>query len=754
MEESSVTSPVNMSETPAKAEVDDFLRRKRKAREHKACYPCRQRKVRCDLARPCRTCVEREHPELCDYHPPNKKQATVATGSAVVPKSEVGLGSSVAAAANHAPNGSTITLGRGDFEHLCRKLDHVESTLEELRREIKTNNGSNSQNRTPAQISGNSSPNPQNVLRMDASGQSRFENQATRHTDVNGIHARNDLTGQTVHLGGSSVPALVMALGQGNREQPSVQEILGRSILPIFGLDNETATYPFVDLWGLAHGSLARVQELAKTIPTDSQCLSFFRYYRDLGNIIFPGVADLVQFESDLTLFLMTRAEHSATQSPSNPWPGVTENSIYEKNLQWIGLLFGILASGCQCSGLMRKERELTSQVYMCCSFECLRITNFLSHSTLETIQTLLILGNVISNNMNAGTAWSLMGLTLRLAMSLGLHRSCPLTSEIELKATKSKVWWAIVWQDSLLSITYDRAATTAYIDPATMPAPNEYTSIPPYHISMYKVCRVGLEIVRDRTKSMNSRELFARITSHRNEIDQTMRETADYLRDSRKCRTVVESLEHWALYLHTSYILSELCRPAISPSTASYELSKAFKQTCIDSLVSTVEGFLGLQNVTPYARQSWAAVHRSLSCALLLGIMGEHVHNERARRLLGRFVTIMSDMQTGLDPQELAAPMERAISALKRLNIQENRPQRFIEDIALGATASPALAPLSGDDTVFASAAGAGGGGAGTNAPGVDHASMYAAGAQIAANEDSPYSVLNSILWGHTWTP
>lgn len=33
---------------PPQSDVDDFLRKKRKAREHKACYPCRQRKVRYD----------------------------------------------------------------------------------------------------------------------------------------------------------------------------------------------------------------------------------------------------------------------------------------------------------------------------------------------------------------------------------------------------------------------------------------------------------------------------------------------------------------------------------------------------------------------------------------------------------------------------------------------------------------------------------------------------------------------------------
>lgn len=44
-------------ETPPRADVDEILRRKRKAREYKACYPCRQRKVKCDQQVPCKTCL-------------------------------------------------------------------------------------------------------------------------------------------------------------------------------------------------------------------------------------------------------------------------------------------------------------------------------------------------------------------------------------------------------------------------------------------------------------------------------------------------------------------------------------------------------------------------------------------------------------------------------------------------------------------------------------------------------------------------
>lgn len=34
-----------------------------------ACWPCRQRKVKCDNKQPCENCVKREHPRLCSYKP-------------------------------------------------------------------------------------------------------------------------------------------------------------------------------------------------------------------------------------------------------------------------------------------------------------------------------------------------------------------------------------------------------------------------------------------------------------------------------------------------------------------------------------------------------------------------------------------------------------------------------------------------------------------------------------------------------------
>ncbi|KAH9869612.1 hypothetical protein IAQ61_006821 [Plenodomus lingam] len=713
-----------MQVTPPRADVDEILRRKRKAREYKACYPCRQRKVKCDQNVPCRTCVVREHPELCTYHPPSEAHPPAK-------RIAMGLGQNGQDFNNGMVHihGGTVTLPREDWERICAKLQQAEKSLGELKNSITS----------VAEV-----PPPGNGFSPPGTGSGSGNNTSLAavapmdgeqsHVRTQGIHTRNDITGQTIHIGPSSVPALVMALGRGDTQwAPGVQDLLGKkSMLPIFGLDNESATYPFVDLWGLPHGSILRAQELANAIPSDSECLSFFRSYRETAHVVYPAVADIEGIESDLLLFLINRASAQGGN-------GITDQLIYGKDFHWIGLVFAILASGCQCSSLSRRERELTSQVYVCCSFECLRFTNFLSHANIENIQTLLILGNVISNNMNAGVAWSLMGLTVRLSQTLGLHRVCPASTPVQQRIIRSKVWWALLWQDSLLSVSYDRASSTTTID-HTVPL-SQYTApgTRTYVESMYRLCKVGLDIVRERQRQQSSHDALLRITEHRNELQEIMIDAADYLKDSRRCRSMRDQLEHWALYLHISYITSELCRPAISPTTAGLDLSKTLRKTCIDSLTNTVEAFLGLQNMTPFATRSWAAVHRSLSSALLLGILGEHNRNERARGLLQNVIQVLTDVTKDVDPAELATPITRSVSALERLLKITNTARHARRPSESGSQASPIMHVFTADDINSASISGEG------------NPLFSTSPLQGLDLDSSPYALMESIVWGAT---
>lgn len=162
-----------------------------------------------------------------------------------------------------------------------------------------------------------------------------------------------------MYLGGNSVPAMVVALGK-TGESDTIQGLLDRSILPIFALENESTMYPFVDLWGLPHASIERIKRLCGLLPSNPDTLEFFRHYRDSAHVLYPGIVNIRRFESEIMNFLAARAAHQAGGGGTAP----TEKDVYGKSLHWLGLLFACLASGCQCSSLPKKERQLTSQVF------------------------------------------------------------------------------------------------------------------------------------------------------------------------------------------------------------------------------------------------------------------------------------------------------------------------------------------------------------------------------------------------------
>ena len=57
------------------------------------------------------------------------------------------------------------------------------------------------------------------------------------------------------------------------------------------------------------------------------------------------------------------------------------------------------------------KVEVVLTATKVCCAYQALRMTNFMAHPSLEAIQTLLIIGNVLSYNMNPGCSYILLGM-------------------------------------------------------------------------------------------------------------------------------------------------------------------------------------------------------------------------------------------------------------------------------------------------------------------------------------------------------
>lgn len=341
--------------------------------------------------------------------------------------------------------------------------------------------------------------------------------------------------------------------------------------------------------------------------------------------------------------------------------------------------------------------------------------------------------------------------------------------------ALRAKVWWAVLWQDSILSIPYDRASACVPVDCPFPPDERTDRGGRSYRESMYRVCKVALDIVRNRLAPQSIEARLRRCKDLRNDITQTQERAAKHLRDYRSCKSIKDQIEYWALALHASYIKSELCRPAVSPTTSDFDASRELRQMCIDSLMRTVEAFLGLGNVSLIYTRPWATVHRALSSGLLLGILGEPLRNPAAHTLLAKLIAIMREVSAMTDHTELSAPVQRSISALTKLNAPESRTPRLMDEAALNAaqqsanhdnhnadhnnnnntnnnvTSSTGADTNSLLDTIKASPSGSGFEINETNLNLAFDNSSFFLPSPLSGFEDesSPYALMDSIIWG-----
>jgi len=103
----------------------------------------------------------------------------------------------------------------------------------------------------------------------------------------------------------------------------------------------------------------------------------FLYFYRDIAGTIYPVLPDVNQFEKNLDTLLRNRAAAGGVYKAGDD----QVQKPFGMSLAFLGLLFAVLASGCQSSDLPSKERELTSQVYGMESFStrvCMIMPNFL----------------------------------------------------------------------------------------------------------------------------------------------------------------------------------------------------------------------------------------------------------------------------------------------------------------------------------------------------------------------------------------
>ena len=324
-------------------------------------------------------------------------------------------------------------------------------------------------------------------------------------------------------------------------------------------------------------------------------------------------------------------------------------------------------------------------------------MSNFLTHPCLETIEASLIIGNVLSYNMNPGVAYIFLGMTLRMAFSIGLQINSTIHGPTE-QWVRRRVWWALAWQDSHFAVSYDRPTSSVLCIPdipyGKFSSPGDRS----YAESMFAIIRLTQEIIRERLLHPRSYMTWDTIRRYTDEIAAIYAEAAIHLRERSHCHQMTQHLERLALKLHSSYITSELCRPALkeassssadgqpssatpvqspsgsrrkvsqgsaqSPTSSSDAATRArFRRECIQNLEGTVAAYVELHSLSKFAARSWIGIQRSISAAFLLGTLPETNQEPRIITLLRNLEKVIAQ-RTMEDPTFEGTQAQEAIGS------------------------------------------------------------------------------------------
>ncbi|KAJ6167109.1 Transcription factor [Penicillium chermesinum] len=221
---------------------------------------------------------------------------------------------------------------------------------------------------------------------------------------------------------------------------------------------------------------------------------------------------------------------------------------------------------------------------------------------------------------MNAGASYTLLGMTERICLTLGLHvESKDLTFPDQ--ALRQRTWWTMAFQNSHFSLAYDRPSITMISQPEIPYRPISMPGNRTYFETICRVVSLSLELLRSRMDQGSSHHPQIReIRGWKLQIQQIRQDAAPHLQHRDHCHSLAQHIERTELRLHSSYLLSVLCRVSLDPHAHLDDHRRAvIREDCIAGLMETVDAFVELHEINSHCSRSWISLQRSIASAFLL---------------------------------------------------------------------------------------------------------------------------------------
>ncbi|KAJ4395806.1 hypothetical protein N0V93_000020 [Gnomoniopsis smithogilvyi] len=302
--------------------------------------------------------------------------------------------------------------------------------------------------------------------------------------------------------------------------------------------------------------------------------------------------------------------------------------------------------------------------------------------SSMTSVQACVLQGIFLPSAKSRDAGYNLLGLALRMAVNMGMHRSFGTESlHAHVRELRNRLWWSVYVAERIFSVEMGRplAINDAEIDaplPTDMPEWGDPTGKSPANvdglIAMVKLCHLLGKIVdtvyckpASGEGTIMSPRVFRQL---QDELEQSRNILPARLRPSSG-NVMSRSVAHVSLaYEQATILLTRSCLNYAAVTNHSCTLSDAAldfvrqqAQTCVKSAVTTIRLMFSLRARSHLCRFSF---HDSLYCTaavyvLLLGKSLEWLSSDVVTESIHQGVLILLDLAEG---SELAA------SALKHI--------------------------------------------------------------------------------------
>ncbi|KKO96712.1 hypothetical protein THAR02_11185 [Trichoderma harzianum] len=462
---------------------------------------------------------------------------------------------------------------------------------------------------------------------------------------------------------------ITLADGYGEKaciDDTNCPDVLEDAIAPLLGIGEQERT------------TCDRENSLASsvytTLPVDEELIQLFTAFRLRIHPFQPVIDDLDTLERLMCGVITQRSFSDDAYCPP-------ELSTPRDVVRFLCLLHAVLAAGAQFSDQPVEQRIEASRKHERYAFGLLKVSNALFTPFKEALQALLILGHVLQNNGYPQAAWMLGGTTIRMAVSLGVHttsRNACRDSDSGSQSSRN-LRLAIVWQDALLSIAFNRAPSSHEMDLVDdLPPFGQVRSrdMPglSYKQAMSWICHLVLKHWKPLTSQQNAlgMDSFRLLFDDLEKWDQSLQ---DHLRERTSCHSAQAIKEHYTLELHRNFCLSSFCRPILMKrvhrNLTNGEVAIILRRLG-DALKRSVKAFIHLHSVSSMANRSWASLHNAIASALLLSVT-EDLRDEESGKLQERLVQSLT--VKGLSGQ-LSDVRQRSLRALQSLERMEKNTE------------------------------------------------------------------------------